>query len=227
MAEARKLTPKQEAFVLEMLKSPGNAAAAYRRAGYAASSDHVASVCAAQLLAKPVISSAIEEARQERRERALIDADSVVKELALVALSDVGDVLDFSQAEPRLRPANLIPEAARRAISSVKVRRYVEGSGEATRTVEVVEFKLWNKLTALAKLMPHVGLKDDAPLLPPAGETTVNNVNVFPAEAAVRAFLATLAAREVDQPLRLDAVDQQQVPAPQTPPQAGTVPPGR
>lgn len=198
----RKLTPKQEAFVLEMLKEPGNAAAAYRRAGYAAANDRVAAVCASQLLAKPIIFAAIEEARQTRKERGLIDADRVVKELCLIALSDVGEVLDFSRPEPRLRPANEISEAARRSISSIKVRRYVEGRGEAAREVEVVEFKLWSKLDALGKLMPHVGLKPDAPPPPPPPSGTTVNVNVIAADlgpyaAVIAGFLQGQGGPEV------------------------------
>ena len=38
---------------------------------------------------------------------------------------------------------------ARRAIASVKVKRYMEGHGDNAREVEVTEFKLWGKLESL------------------------------------------------------------------------------
>jgi hypothetical protein len=66
--------------------------------------------------------------------------------------------LDFSGEEPKLKPANTIPLHARRAISSIKVRRHAEGRGDEAHEVEVRELKLWNKLAALDKLGEHLGL---------------------------------------------------------------------
>lgn len=57
----------------------------------------------------------------------------------------VGEILDFTGDVPKLKPACQIPEHARRAIASVKVKRYVEGTGDKAREVEVTEFTLWNK----------------------------------------------------------------------------------
>jgi phage terminase small subunit len=151
------LTPKQQAFVLEYAKDR-NATAAARRAGY---SERTARQMGAENLSKPVIRRAVDEALAAATERAQLDAADVLREWAILGRSDIGDVLDFTGTEPRLRPACEIPEHARRAISGVKVRRYVEGKGEAARTVEVVEFKLWPKPDALEKLGRHLGLLKD------------------------------------------------------------------
>ena len=59
--------------------------------------------------------------------------------------------LDFTGDVPRLKPANMIPESARRAISGMKVKRYMEGRGEDAREVEVIEFKLWPKVEAMRR----------------------------------------------------------------------------
>jgi hypothetical protein len=82
----------------------------------------------------------------------------VLEEIARLAFSDIGQVLDFSGTHPRLRPACDIPEDARRALTSVKVKRYAEGRGEGAGEVEVTEIKLWDKLAALEKAGRHLGL---------------------------------------------------------------------
>lgn len=145
---------RQRRFVEEYLVDLNGTQAAIR-AGYSAGS---ADVTAARLLGKASVQLAISEAQRARQQRTEITADNVLRELATLGFSDVGQILDFSGVEPRLRPANEIPEQARRCIASVKVRRYLEGQGEYAREVEVTEFKLWNKIQPLVKLAQHLGL---------------------------------------------------------------------
>lgn len=76
----------------------------------------------------------------------------------MVAFSDVGEVLNFCGTDVRLKAASDIPEAVRRVLASIKVKRYVEGTGDAARDVEVIEFKFLDKLQALVKLGLHLGL---------------------------------------------------------------------
>ena len=161
---AQALTPKQQRFVSEYLQDL-NATAAYKRAGYKARSDGVAASSASDLLRIPKVAAAIATAEAERAQRTGIDADRVLAEIAHVAFSDIGQVLDFTGVDPHLRPARDIPEAARRAISSIKVRRTLEGSEADAREVEVTEFRLWSKSDALEKLCKHLGLyKERDPL---------------------------------------------------------------
>lgn len=93
-----------------------------------------------------------------------------MRELAHIATSDIGEVfegLGWGHLVER------IPEHARRAIASVKVKRYVEGRGDDSREVEVIEFRLWNKPQANDLLGRRHGLwvqrhevtgRDGAPL---------------------------------------------------------------
>jgi phage terminase small subunit len=142
----RGLTPRQRRFVEEYLVDL-NAAAAARRAGYSArNADRIGS----QLLGKTGVAAAVAAAQAERAERTRVRADDVIRELALVAFSDVGQLLDLGGDAPRLRPAGEIPEGARRAVGAIKVRR----AGGA----EVVEVRLWDKLAALRQLGQHLGL---------------------------------------------------------------------
>src|SRR5947208_1767536 len=120
-----KLTPKRQRFVDEYLIDL-NATAAYKRAGYAARSDNTAAAAAAKLLRNHKVAAAVQAAQAGRANRMQITADRVLAEVASLAFSDVGEVLDFSGTEPRLKPANAIPEKARRALASVKVKRYTE-----------------------------------------------------------------------------------------------------
>lgn len=155
MAE-KKLSPKQQRFVAEYLIDL-NATAAAQRAGYKQPNKQ-----GPRLLVNDGIAEAIAAAQGKLVRKLEIKAESVLAEYARLAFSDIGHVLDFSGTDPRLRPAHEIAEDARRAISSVKVRRYTEGSGESTREVEVTEFKLWDKLNALEKLAKHLGLLKDS-----------------------------------------------------------------
>src|SRR5579871_5053308 len=151
------LTPKQARFVTEYLLDL-NATQAAIRAGFSAKAAHVQG---ARMLRNAKVRAAIDRAQAERAGRVRIEADRVLQEIATLAFSDIGQVLDFTGDVPRLRPAQEIPEAARRAISAVKTRRYTEGRGEDAREVEVVEFKLWDRLGSLRDLGRHLKLFTD------------------------------------------------------------------
>ena len=158
------MTGKQAAFVREYLVDL-NATAAYKRAGYKCKNDHVAEANAHLLMRNHEVAVAIDDAMFDRAERVQVSADDVLRELKALAFSDVGDIIDHTGDVAALKPANQIPKRARRAIASVKVKRYVEGRGEDAVEVETQEFRLWSKLDALDKLMKHLGLaKEPLPL---------------------------------------------------------------
>jgi phage terminase small subunit len=156
-ATARGPTARQLAFVREYLVDY-NATQAAIRAGYAPRS---AAVQAFQNLRNHKIQTALRNVQDQRIERLDVDADAVLRELLQVANSDIGDVLDFSGDTLALRKPSEIPPAVRRAISSVKVKKYVEGKGDDAQPVEIVEFKLWDKISALEKLGKYLGLWRD------------------------------------------------------------------
>jgi hypothetical protein len=74
------LSPKQQRFVDEYLVDL-NAAAAFRRAGYIAKDDHVASVNSARLINTPKIAAVIASARQRQQTRTGLTADWVLNKL--------------------------------------------------------------------------------------------------------------------------------------------------
>ena len=155
---AKRMSPKQLAFIKEYVVD-FNGSAAAERAGY---SSKTARIIAAQLLSKINIQQAITELQTERSNRLGVTADRVIEELALVGFSDIGEIMDFSGSEIRLLPANRISQKARRSIASVKVKRHVETGigpdGPIEIPVEVIEFKMVDKLSALDKLGRYLGL---------------------------------------------------------------------
>lgn len=155
-AADRPLSARQQAFVREYV-SGKSAKDAYIAAGYEAR-DNAAESAAARLLRNVQVQEAIAVAREKLQEKSEITLEKLLAENALLAFSDIGQILDFSRTDPHLRPANEIPESARRAIQSVKVRRYTEGHGDNAREVELTEFRLWSKSDALKEIAKLLGL---------------------------------------------------------------------
>jgi phage terminase small subunit len=156
---AKPLTDKQKRFVAEYLIDL-NATAAYKRAGYTGKGN-AAEAAASRLLRNVKVAEAIQVGQTKIVNKAELTATNVLDELRLLGFSDIGDILDFTGSDATMREASTISESARRTLSSVKVRRYVEGAGDNARTVEVSEFKLWDKISALDKLARHFRLLVD------------------------------------------------------------------
>jgi len=114
---------------------------------------------ARQLLTKSNILSEISRLKCERSERTQIEADSVVKELAKVAFSNIQDYLTvgndgevFLKNFEHIEPENLA------AVESIKISttRNKDDSCVFTTT----QFKLHSKLNALDQLGRHLGIYD-------------------------------------------------------------------
>jgi len=143
------LSPRERRFVEEYCANGFRGADAARAVGFTGA--HVRK-SADRLLKRPHIQAAIEARLRDLADGAQLRSEAILLELAKIAFADIGQVIDFSGADLRLRPANEIPGDARAAIESLKVKRYLEGQGEHAREVEVTEFKLHDKLGALEKL---------------------------------------------------------------------------
>lgn len=157
MRRARDLNPRQTRFVDEYLVDL-NATQAAIRAGY---SHRTAGAMGHDLLKKPEIQAALQEAQQARAERTEIDQDRVIEELSAVAFSDIGDVIDFTGEALRLKAPKEILVRSRRAVASVRVKRLVEGKGEDAQQVELIEFKFWPKDRALELIGRHFAMFTD------------------------------------------------------------------
>ena len=120
--------------------------AAYPGASYAA-----ARVGASRLRKLPAVAAEIKAGRAAQRRRTRLDADRLLRELAAVAFSDIGDLFD---ADGRPLPTHLIDPVTRGTIASLTVTRTVSASGDVTETFRV---RFWDKLRALELLARHLG----------------------------------------------------------------------
>jgi hypothetical protein len=125
-------------------------------AGYAASR---AMQTGCEIEARPIVQAELARLRAEIAERtiALISTDAarVQQELEAVAFSDVGQLFTRVGGQVRVLPIDEWPESARRAVSSVKVKRYVD---HEQTPIETTEFRLWSKLDGLKQLREHLGM---------------------------------------------------------------------
>ncbi|HYC32375.1 MAG TPA: terminase small subunit [Gemmatimonadales bacterium] len=145
--------PRHERFCEEYLEDL-NATAAYQRA-YPGAKPAAARASAAQLLANPSVADRIAELQAERAARVQVRLDDILRELMLIAFSDVRFFTVDDHGNLELRAG--APDHAWRAVSSVKHRIITRGSDDDEFTVREIEYRLWNKPDALKLLKAHLG----------------------------------------------------------------------
>jgi len=179
------LTRKQRDFVNEYLKDYNGTAAAIR-AGYSERSAHV---IAHDLLKHPKIFPAINHYEKGLSTRFTSTKERVLKEMNLLAYSDMGDYLDENGD---LRVTNLkdLPPMATRAIKKIRFHKVTRKlakdgkEGKAGDEIEYVkaEFELYDKVQTLIKMGQEVGIFKDkreltgeggTPLIPQAPTTII------------------------------------------------------
>lgn len=157
MSERKGLSLRQKQFVAEYVVDL-NATQAAIRAGYNPDS---ARVLGSRLLNNPAIQEAVSEHAQTVIARAKVSATNLLRELQLVAFSDIDDY-EISE-RGRLRTRKRIDTGRRRAVKSFKCRtrivRVVRDGETTTTTSETeVEVVLHDKLRALQMLATYQGL---------------------------------------------------------------------
>ncbi len=152
MAESE-LSPRHHQFIEEYIVT-GNATQSYRTVYGKDVPYGTAATQASKLLKIPHIQAEVRAAQLDLRKRCRVRAERVIRELAKIAFSDIGDVLDLSDPEmPRLKNRRDIPAEARHAIQ------------EISRTRFGVKVKLADKIQALDKLARHLGVYQELPPL--------------------------------------------------------------
>lgn len=157
-----RLTAKQEAYALALFQGVSSRQA-YRSIYNAARwTDNSVDVQASRLANNPKIRLRVGELRSIAAAQALVTVDRTLQEAAAIAYSDIGEIVTWRDGSFTYRASEDLPERVRRAIQSLKVkrRREVLGRGEDAEVweVEEMEFKLWDKIGALDKLMRHLGM---------------------------------------------------------------------
>lgn len=169
------LTPKQSQFVAEYIVDLNGAAAA-RRAGY---SEHTAREIAAQLMAKPEVLAAIEQAKRERIERTEITADRVLQELARLAFSDPRK---FYRPDGSMKAPHELDDDTAATLASIDVIEITNGMAIEIPGLDLVDeiepqahggglrrqrkalitlvkkAKVFDKVAALGLAMKHLGM---------------------------------------------------------------------
>jgi phage terminase small subunit len=142
----KSLTAKRERFCLEYLRDL-NATQAATRAGY---SLKTAKAQGARLLTNVDVAARIAELQDDRAARLQVTADKVLRELARIGFSDIGDYVEVSRFGLMMKdPATLTPDQ-RAAIAEI--------SETVTDKSRNRRFKLHDKVAALLKLGQHLGL---------------------------------------------------------------------
>lgn len=148
------LEPKQQRFVDEYLLDL-NATAAAKRAGY--KQPHVQGP---RLLANARVQEAVTAAKAQRADVAGVDAARVINEYIALSFNDLRSIfVDSPEGEPlRLKPLKEWPESVGRSLASVKVKSQLEKDENGFHPVEIIEFKVCDKLGALRDLAKHAGV---------------------------------------------------------------------
>jgi phage terminase small subunit len=156
MNKPEELKPIEDRFVLEYLKdlSPKRAAI---RAGYSKTSAHVHGY---RLMHRPRVLAAIERAKKATALRLEITRDEWLRELQLIAFSDLANHVDIDGKTRAIRAKaiNEMPGNTRRALESITEIK----TGSGRNASERVTFKLHSKVEALKIIGKHLGfLVDD------------------------------------------------------------------
>lgn len=185
------LAPTERAFVDEYVASDDPRGAAIRawpkKAGEV--KPNVLDTRALDFMKRPLIQAAIAERMAAAMDRLEISADRILREVAKIAFSNIGDYVRITaEGEPYVDLSDVNSDQLA-AVAEVTVEDFKDGRGDEARDVKRVKFKLHDKLNGLDKLMRYRGLyapeklevtgKGGAPI------KTVNvNVEMTAAEAA-------------------------------------------
>jgi phage terminase small subunit len=169
------LTAKQQRFVEEYLCDL-NAAAAYRRAGYAALGN-AAEVNAARLLRNAQVAAEIERRKKRRAEQAEIRAEAVLQRLWAIATADPREIISvvtdpcpecWDDGERHHAPNAACPRCWGRGSSRVIISDLKKLSDPALallarvkQTRHGVEVELHDQMAALEKVARHLGMFND------------------------------------------------------------------
>lgn len=157
MTMTKKLTDRQRRFVQEYLVDM-NAAAAYRRAGYAAKT---AETCGPRMLRFAQVAKAIKKAQDTTAAKIEVTRDAWLAELKIIGFSDIKNHVDIDSDTGSIRAKGIedMPADSSRAIESITEVRSIHESANGAQTVvnSRVTFRLHSKLEALKQIGEHCG----------------------------------------------------------------------
>jgi len=178
----RPLTLRQQRFIEQYLIL-GNATEAARRVGYTTLSAGV------HLKQLPHIAEAIRLRRSAEARRAQIDRATILRELARIAFSDMGELADWGPKGVKLLEKSDVPADQRAAVAEIATSR-VGGSAR---------IRLHNKQHALDSIARHLGFFERDARHQPDGPAA-RLAAADSARAKLRARIEALAAAQREAP---------------------------
>jgi phage terminase small subunit len=154
------LTPRQERFCEEFVLD-WNAGAAYRRAGYQASTDNAAWNGGSRMLRVAKVLARIAALRNAVAQRAEVKAQDVIAELQIICMTDfVGQIVQVNpDGTETYKPILDWPEHVRRQVAGIKLKRKVERQPDGSfAPFEILDVRWINKTGPLHDLATHLGV---------------------------------------------------------------------
>lgn len=158
---SNELTDQQQLFCREFIVDFNGKKAGIR----AGMPEAGAAAQASRLLTERKVTDYIHELFTERAARTDVNADRVLLELSNIGFSDLHDFIDIDGSGClEVKDLRTVPRSKRRAIKSIKQKkRIVSGGtnkegGEDTILESTTEIQLWDKLSAIDKIMKHLGM---------------------------------------------------------------------
>lgn len=153
-----KLTPKQEGFCQEYIVD-FNGTRAAEEVGY---SKRSARVTACRLITKANILKRIAGLLRDRSERTKVTQDMVIKELALLAFSDMADYVDIQKDTGSIRAKSFegMKEGKSRVVKTIKEDRTIkeDAKGEQVTVYDKINYSMHDKIKPLELLGKHLGM---------------------------------------------------------------------
>ena len=141
-----------------------NATKAAERAGF---SKKTAYSQGQRLLKNVEIQKRVQKLQTERSERTQVSADRVLRELAIIANSDIQDFITIDDDTGAIRAKGFgeMPALASRALESITENRTVreDAEGEDSIINDKVTFRMHDKIRANELLGKHLGMFKDQP----------------------------------------------------------------
>lgn len=155
------LTGKERNFVREYLKEYNGTKAAIA-VGY---SEATASVIAYQLLRKPQIIAAIEQVEKGLATRFINTKEKVLKEMSILAFSDIGDFLT-EEGDIKVKNLKELPPQITRCIRKIRMHKKSRILGKKTLDGNMgdeiieqhIDLELYDKKAALDRMGQQVGI---------------------------------------------------------------------
>lgn len=135
-----------------------NGARAAIRAGY---SENGAEAAASRLLRNVKVQKLVDELTAERAKRLDLTADKVLRELSLIAFSNMLDYVKTQEDGSAYFDLSKLSREQAAAIQELTIDEYTDGSGENARPVKRVRFRLSDKRASLELLGKHLKLFTD------------------------------------------------------------------